>query len=254
MRTRRSRHLALTALVAAATLPVSACLPLDLDELPPVVGEPQETVPAGTMPPPTPQGSALLALAGLPVKGRAPKTGYERTLFGQAWLDTDRNGCDTRNDVLRRDLTAEVLKPGTNGCVVLSGTLDDPYTGQTIDFVRGSGTSTAVQIDHVVALSDAWQKGAQKWSEATRATFANDSLNLLAVDGPTNQSKGDGDAATWLPARSYRCAYAARIVAVKGAYGLWLTAAERDALAGILAGCPSQPLPQRQAFVLGVAS
>lgn len=243
------------ALLALASLTVSACLPLELDELPPILAEPQEpTAPSGSMPPPSSGGSALAALVQLPVKGRAAKTGYERALFGQAWLDTDRNGCDTRNDVLRRDLTRDVLKADTNGCVLLSGRLDDPYTGTVIDFVRGQGTSSAVQIDHVVALSDAWQKGAQQWSGATRATFANDSLNLLAVDGPTNQSKGDGDAATWLPARSYRCAYAARIVAVKKAYGLWLTAAERDALAGILAGCPTQALPQRRAFVLGVAS
>lgn len=206
------------------------------------------------MPPPTPEGSALETLGQLPVRGRAPKTGYDRALFGQAWLDTDRNGCDTRNDVLRRDLTRDVLKADTNGCVLLSGRLDDPYTGTVIDFVRGQGTSSAVQIDHVVALSDAWQKGAQQWPEVTRESFANDSLNLLAVDGPTNQSKGDGDAATWLPIRPYRCAYAARIVAVKSTYHLWVTAAERDALAGILETCPSQPLPQRQPFVLGPGS
>ncbi len=189
-------------------------------------------------------GSALAGLATLAVKGRAPKTGYDRALFGQAWADVDRNGCDTRNDVLRRDLTAYVLKAGTHGCVVLSGTLHDPYTGTTIEFVRGPVTSTAVQIDHVVALSDAWQKGAQQLSAESRRAFANDSLNLLAVDGPTNKRKGDGDAATWLPPnKPYRCPYAARQVAVKAKYRLWVTSAERDALGRILATCPTLTLP-----------
>jgi len=197
-------------------------------------------------------GSAFAALAALTVKGRAPKTGYDRALFGQAWADVDRNGCDTRNDVLRRDLTAYVLRAGTHGCLVLSGTLHDPYTATNIAFVRGQGTSTMVQIDHVVALSDAWQKGAQQWSTPKRTAYANDSLNLLAVDGPTNARKGDGDAATWLPPnKAYRCSYAGRQVAVKAKYGLWVTSAEGDALARILATCPSQMLPTAAAFVLG---
>ena len=197
-------------------------------------------------------GSALAALATLAVKGRAPKTGYERALFGQAWADVDRNGCDTRNDVLRRDLTASVIKAGTHGCVVLSGNLHDPYTATTIAFVRGQRTSAGVQIDHVVALSDAWQKGAQQLSADARRAFANDSLNLLAVDGTANERKGDGDAATWLPPNtSYRCSYAARQVAVKVKYRLWVTSAERDAMARVLVTCPSQPLPTAAAFVLG---
>ena len=197
-------------------------------------------------------GSALAALATLKVKGRAPKTGYDRALFGQAWADVDRNGCDTRNDVLRRDLSSFVLKTGTHGCLVLSGRLHDPYTGTVIAFLRGQSTSAKVQIDHVVALSDAWQKGAQLWSTSRRTTFANDSLNLLAVDGPTNGRKGDGDAATWLPPnKAYRCSYAARQVAVKAKYGLWVAGAERDALVRILASCPSQTLPTAALFVLG---
>lgn len=195
---------------------------------------------------------ALATLATLPVKGRAAKTGYERELFGQAWSDVDRNGCDTRNDVLRRDLTGYVLKAGTRGCVVLRGTLRDPYTGRTIAFVRGEGTSARVQVDHVVALSDAWQKGAQRLSYERRTALANDPLNLLAVDGPTNQRKGDGDAATWLPPqRAYRCAYVARQVAVKARHGLWVTAAERDAIAQVLRSCPSQRLPASAAIPLG---
>ncbi len=207
---------------------------------------------SGSPTPAPPPGTVRAALDTLAVRGRAPRTGYARELFGQVWLDVDRNGCDTRNDVLRRDLTGYVLKAGTHGCLVLSGTLHDPYTGATIAFVRGPTTSEAVQVDHVVALSDAWQKGAQQWSPQQRAAFANDSLNLLAVDGPSNRRKGDGDAATWLPpATAYRCPYAAQQVAVKVTYGLWVTAAEHAALARLLDGCPTQRLPVSEAFVLG---
>ncbi|WP_371177274.1 DUF1524 domain-containing protein [Buchananella felis] len=188
--------------------------------------------------------TALNVLAKLRIKGRAQANDYDRNLFGQRWLDTDRNGCDTRNDILRRDLSDLVIKPGTNDCVAESGTLFDPFTGQKIAFVRGEDTSEAVQIDHVVALSDAWQKGARQWDDALRAEFANDPLNLLAVDGPSNQQKGDGDAATWLPPnKPFRCQYVARQVAVKYKYDLWMTAAERDAIAAILQGCPEQRIP-----------
>lgn len=180
---------------------------------------------------------ARTELAGLEVKGRAPKTGYEREQFGPAWADVDRNGCDTRNDVLARDLTDVTFEAGTHDCVVLTGTLQDPYTDQVIAFERGP-RSAEVQIDHVVALSDAWQKGAQQWDAETRRQFANDPANLLAVDGPANGAKGDGDAATWLPASTgYRCAYVVRQVRVKAAYGLWVTRAERDAIARQLDGC-----------------
>ncbi len=189
-------------------------------------------------------GSALAALDELPVKGRAPKTGYDRDQFGPAWTDVDRNGCDTRNDVLARDLSATTVEAGTRGCVVLSGTLDDPYSGRDLSFVRGARTSAQVQIDHVVALGDAWQKGAQALDADTRTALAHDPLNLLAVDGPLNGAKGAGDAATWLPPnRGHRCAYVARQVAVKARYRLWVTPAERDASARVLEACPDEPLP-----------
>ncbi|MBO1031688.1 HNH endonuclease [Tessaracoccus sp. SD287] len=197
-----------------------------------------------TQPRPVDGGSALAGLRSLPVKGRAPKTGYDRAQFGQRWYDLDRNGCDTRNDILRRDLQDVELKPGTRDCVVLSGMLQDPYTGTQIPFVRGNATSSAVQIDHVVSLSDAWQKGAQQLAPERRQAFANDPLNLLAVDGSSNASKGDGDAATWLPRnKGYRCAYVARQVAVKVKYSLWVTEAEQAAGERVLVACPSEPLP-----------
>ena len=182
--------------------------------------------------------TALAVLATLEVKGRAAKTGYDRDQFGQRWLDVDRNGCDTRNDILARDLT-DATKSGP--CKVLTGILADPFTATTINFVRGQDTSADVQIDHVVALSDAWQKGAQQLTADQRASFANDPLNLLAVDGPANLQKGDGDAATWLPKnKAFRCEYVARQVSVKATYGLWVTPAERDAIARILGDCPDQ--------------
>lgn len=200
-------------------------------------------VPEGATPS-TPPTTALATVGLLEVRGRAPRTGYDRDLFGAGWVDVDRNGCDTRNDVLARDLERRTSEPGKRDCVVLSGTLVDPYGGRTLDVVRGAATVPAVQVDHVVALSDAWQKGAQAWDDVGRTRFANDPLNLLAVDGSLNQQKGDGDTATWLPPdRGYRCAYVARQVAVKHAYGLWVTAAERDAMVRVLTGCPDEPLP-----------
>ncbi|GAA3596557.1 hypothetical protein GCM10022419_094730 [Nonomuraea rosea] len=177
-------------------------------------------------------------LAKLSVKGRAPKTGFDRDEFGSAWSDVDHNGCDTRNDILKRDLDNEKFKSGTHDCIVLSGTLKDPYSGKTIDFKRGQDTSTAVQIDHLIPLSDAWQKGAQQWSATKRKEFANDPLNLMAVDGPLNGQKSDSDAATWLPPRkAYRCTYIARQIDVKAKYEVWVTSAEKDAMKTILDGC-----------------
>jgi hypothetical protein len=129
--------------------------------------------------------------------------------------------------------------------VILSGLLIDPYSGESIDFLRGVATSSDVQIDHVVALSNAWQTGAFKLTLEKRTAFANDPLNLLAVMGRLNSQKGDGDAATWLPPRkSYRCAYVARQVAVKYKYGLWLTAPEKAAILKLLQPCRGQLIPE----------
>ncbi|GHJ27700.1 hypothetical protein TPA0910_21330 [Streptomyces hygroscopicus subsp. sporocinereus] len=188
----------------------------------------------------TASGSALSAVSSLTVKGRAPKTGYERSAFGSSWVDTDDNGCGTRDDILKRDLEDVRFRDGH--CLVASGTLtDDPYTGREVRFVRGR---SKVDIDHVVALSDAWQKGAQKWDRDKRVAFANDPLNLIAVDSSANRRKGDGDAATWLPPnKAYRCDYVAHQVAVKKAYGLWVTSAEKDAMKRVLGGCPTMKLP-----------
>ena len=184
------------------------------------------------------QTSAEKILDSLAVKGRAPKTGYERAQFGQRWADVNRNGCDTRNDILQRDLANIVFKPETHNCVVLSGDLVDPYSGTTINFVRGKITSMEVQIDHVVALGNAWVTGAFKLTLEKRTEFANDPINLLAVKGVLNSQKQDGDAATWLPPlKSYRCTYVSKQIAVKAKYGLWVTAPEKAAMKSVLAKC-----------------
>lgn len=173
----------------------------------------------------------------IPIKGRAPKTGYDREKFGQRWADVDRNGCDQRNDVLTRDLTDRTYRSAAS-CAVATGVLDDPYTGRSITFTRGQDTSTAVQIDHVVSLSNAWQTGASSWDEQQREAFANDAENLLAVDGPTNLAKSDGDAATWLPPhRDSWCSYTARQTVIKDQYGLWMTPPEHDRITEILTQC-----------------
>lgn len=185
-------------------------------------------------------GSALAAVDALTVKGRAPKTGYSRERFGSAWADTDSNSCDTRDDILKRDLKSVRYSDGD--CKVVAGTLSpDPYGGKDIAFARGR---SQVDIDHLVALSDAWQKGAFQWEPSKRIALANDPLNLRAVGATPNRSKGDGDTATWLPPnKGYRCTYVAAQVAVKKKYGLWVTGAERDAMKKVLGTCPDQKLP-----------
>lgn len=188
---------------------------------------------------------ATVVLETLLVKGRAPKTGYSRDAFGPAWADTDYNGCDTRNDMLRRDLGGVTVERGTQGCVVLEGLLVDPYSGEEIPFIKGE-SSDRIHIDHVVSLSNAWQTGMFQRGPEERRIFANDPLNLLAVQGWLNQQKGDGDAATWLPPRkAYRCEFVARQIAVKAAYSLWLTLPEKQAMLRILRACPQQALPTR---------
>lgn len=204
------------------------------------LGTDSKTTPSEAVLSSSDQPLARESLPKLIVKGRAPKTGYERAKFGSGWETW--GDCDTRQRILARDLTE--VKLGEDGCTVLSGRLNDPYTGTVMDFKRGSGTSSAVQIDHVVALSDAWQKGAQNWDAAKREALANDDLELLAVDGAANQQKSDGDAATWLPSNKvFRCQYVARQIAVKLKYELWVTQAEYDAMARVLDACPAQRLP-----------
>lgn len=183
---------------------------------------------------------ALTVLNNLEVKGRAPKTGYARSQFPH-WSDPDRNGCDARNDTLKRDLTNITFKEGTRDCKVIAGQLLDPFSGKVITF---SADKVVIDIDHLVALSNAWQTGAAYFDKNKRSQIANDPLNLLAVDAKLNRKKGDGDAATWLPPyKAFRCEYVARQVAVKAKYGLWVTQPEKAAIGKILSTCVGQKLP-----------
>lgn len=206
---------------------------------PPVSTSPSAAQQSAPSPAPAATGSAISALEALPVKGAAPKTGYAREQFGKTWADVDGNGCDTRNDILTRDMT-NIVKDGK--CKVKSGTLADPYTGQTINFRVGPGD--LVDIDHIVALSDSWITGSQGFSAEQRLHLANDPLNLMSSDATANRQKGDKNAASWLPAnKAFRCAYVARQVAVKQKYGLWVQLAEKEAIARVLSSCPDEPLP-----------
>jgi hypothetical protein len=199
----------------------------------------QGDVPAGTLDP----AAAATALAGLRVAEKTSLDGYERgcgegegCVFGPAWADVDRNGCDQRNDVLHRDLTAVEVREGTQGCVVVAGVLDDPYTGRTVPFEKADATE--VPIDHVVPLAAAWVQGADAWSDDQRQAFANDLANLRATTRSENSAKGDSTADEWVPSDpSYGCSYATVVVTVKTTYALAVTPAESEALRSLLATC-----------------
>lgn len=186
--------------------------------------------------------SAVFALGKLAVKAAASHDGYSRDQFGSGWATV--GSCDMREQILNRDLE-HVKDKSADDCTVLSGTLDDPYSGETIQFIRGPGTSEVVQIDHIVAVSNAWQTGAQSLTPDEREQFYNDPLELIAVSGVQNNAKSDADASEWLPSnKSYECRYVARQIAVKLKYHLWITSAEREAIQSTLNACPGQLLPQ----------
>ncbi|MBR3233061.1 HNH endonuclease [Candidatus Saccharibacteria bacterium] len=183
---------------------------------------------------------AVNVLEKLEVKGRAPKTGYDREQFYKSWPSID--GCNLRQRIIKRDLGDTAVVSSEDNCTVISGEYDEPYTGSRLVFYQKSDFTKGVQIDHVVALSDAWQKGAQNLSADERYNLATDPLNLLAVDSKTNQGKSDGDAATWLPPnKKFRCAYVARQISVKYKYHLWVTEAEKNAIKNVLKNCPEEP-------------
>ena len=193
---------------------------------------------------PSAQRAALALLDSIPVKGPAQKSDYTREQFGKPWTDDvdgvefGRNSCDTRDDILRRDLS-DVVPP--SGCTVLSGVLHDPYTGKDIQFNRDEGTDVLVQIDHVVPLLDAWQTGAQQWDQVKRTQFANDPVELLAVSGKANRKKKASDVASWLPSnKDFRCEYVTDVVKIKAKYGLWMMRPEHEEASRVLSKCSSQ--------------
>ena len=179
---------------------------------------------------------AINVLETLAIKGRAPKTGYARTEFYQAWPAID--GCNLRQRIIKREVGDSAR---LDGCDVIAGTFVEAYTGETRTYNSKAEFSKNIQIDHIVALSDAWQKGAQQLSADERYQLATDPLNLIAADASANQQKSDGDAATWLPKnKPFRCTYVARQISVKKKYSLWVTQAEHDAMKNILSTCPAE--------------
>ena len=199
----------------------------------------QGDVPAETLDP----AAAAAALAALPVAEKTSLDGYDRgcgegegCVFGPAWADIDRNGCDQRNDVLHRDLTEVQVREGTHECVVIAGVLDDPYTGETVNFVKAD--AALVPIDHVVPLAAAWVQGAQAWTMDQRQAFANDLTNLTATTRAENSAKGDSTADEWVPSDpTYGCSYATVVITVKARYTLAVSPAESSALQSLLATC-----------------
>lgn len=181
---------------------------------------------------------AIDALESLEIKGRAPKTGYKRTEFYDSWPNID--GCNLRQRIIKREVGDSAK---LDGCDVVAGTFTEPYTGEVREYKTKAEFSKNIQIDHIVALSDAWQKGAQQLTKERRYELATDPLNLVAADSSANQQKSDGDAATWLPKnKAFRCQYVARQVSVKHKYSLWVTQAEHDAIARVLANCPGEKI------------
>ena len=197
---------------------------------------PPATVPAGSI---TSPATAIAALDTLVIADGYGAPDYDRDLFGQRWADVDRNGCDTRNDMLARDLADPSFKPGTRDCKVLTGTLTDPYSGASIEFVNGPDTSPRVQIDHIVALAWAWRQGAHEWSPEQRETFANDPRNLRASGEATNQAKSDSGPSRWLPpAPELQCRFVMEWTTVVVDYNLSINIDDRDAAQRVLTSCP----------------
>jgi Protein of unknown function (DUF1524) len=219
---------------AATPAPVSTPVPAA-----PAPGAGTEHLPAGILD----AVAARAAVGTLRVLPKGSLTGYERDcgagagcVFGPAWADVDHNGCDTRNDVLHRDLTGIQVRPGTHDCVVVAGTLADPYTGTTVAFTKAEAGK--VQIDHVVPLAAAWTQGAAGWTPAQREQFANDPGNLIATESGPNEAKGDDTADEWVPpSAAFGCAYARVIVTVKERYSLAVTQSELGALERLLGTC-----------------
>jgi hypothetical protein len=201
------------------------------------------THPTHAAAPPPAVRAVLAELGRLVVRPRPQGTrGYVRDAFGSDWIDTDHNGCNQRDDVLLRDSVPGSAQVGQQGACdhdVLAGTWHDPYTGRTLTFtdLKDLQQAEAIQIDHVVPLAEAWVSGAAGWTTDRRELFANDLRELLAVDGPTNMSKGDGDPAAWRPRQGYQCTYARRWVAVKTQWHLAVDASEVTALRDMLGRC-----------------
>jgi hypothetical protein len=194
------------------------------------VGEPNPSAP----------GTALATLETLKVADFSSNGTYKRDAFGEAWADVDKNNCDTRNDILKRDIKGATVD---SKCLVQKGAFNDPYTGKVINFDRSKGGGGGIDIDHIIPLSLAWKTGASEWDASKRLSFANDPLNLMASDSSENRKKGDKDASAYLPPNAgFHCEYVARQVTVRAKYGTWITPAEKKAIYTVLQTCPTQTL------------
>jgi hypothetical protein len=227
------------ALLAAVVLLLAGCAAADSSSR--TTDAHRHRAPSASPPPRAERARAELDR--LVVRARPRGTeGYRRDAFGSDWVDTDDNGCNQRDDVLLRDAVPGTTRVQTQGACdhdVVAGTWHDPYTGRTLTFtdLKDLRQAEAIQIDHVVPLAEAWVSGARRWSRTRREVFANDLGELLAVDGPTNMSKGDGDPASWRPRRGYQCTYARRWISVKTRYRLEIDGSEKAALNQMLGLC-----------------
>jgi len=228
--------LVLVAMIVVAVLGLVACAP----SVPATAARPAPTATSSAPPRPgsTPtaaQGALVAMIDALPVSSSTPPAKYVRADFGAAWADTDRNGCDTRNDVLARDLLDAQTKPDTRGCVVTSGVLHDPYTGTTLTWTKAGG---GIDIDHVVPLEQAWAAGAWTWTTERREQFANDLPELQATVSSTNRAKGDSPIQTWTPPDpTYLCTYTTRWVQTKTTWQLTVTQDEKTRLLHLATNC-----------------
>ncbi len=235
-----ARTAALAALAAGLALTGCSGTPT---ETPPVPA-PRVVTASPTIPPP-PAGTeagARTQLRMLRVAPRRPPVAYVRGAFGSAWLDTDGNGCNQRDDVLLRDAvpgTVRYARQGRCDHDVLAGTWLDPYTGRPLVLtdLKDVRQAEAIQIDHLVPLAEAWASGASRWDDGRRSQFANDLAELLAVDGPTNASKGDDDPAAWRPRKVFQCTYAVRWIGTKSRWRLTADRPEKRALRQMLGYC-----------------
>ncbi|MCB0932771.1 MAG: HNH endonuclease [Mycobacterium sp.] len=190
-------------------------------------------------------GSDVLA-GTVVVDARVRGSDYRRDAFGRAWDDDNdapggRNGCDTRDEILARDLS-DTTYVSTKRCprAVRSGTLRDPYTNATVAFLRGDRVGAAVQIDHIVPLAFAWDMGARDWAPELRKRFANDPANLIAVAGSANQDKGDLPPGEWMPPnRAFWCQYSTQFIEVVRGYQLAVDAASAGRLRDAIRTCPA---------------
>ncbi|GAA1937388.1 HNH endonuclease family protein [Brevibacterium antiquum] len=188
---------------------------------------------------------ATALIASLETSKAASMKGYDRIPQYGDWLtgddSSDPSFCgDTRNDVLNRDFD-DITYVHDDDCQIATGTLADPYTGETIDFTRGPSTSAEVQIEHIVSLGYTYRMGAKDWTQDKREAIANDPANLIAVDGPANQSKSDLGPEDWMPTDSgnpaYDCTFVARYAFVADKYELPVTPADRKAMTSTIKAC-----------------